>query len=179
LELWGPIPWQETAVLQRRLGQFPAQINREKISINREFLGGNKELPSKFTGRAFGYGALMRPSPISFARRKAADRCGQKAANDFDAFIVHHPAECVEVDSDQYKRAVAVCTVAGIDLADWMVRSGHALDWLKYSQGDYAAAQNEAKRAERGIWSGSFVESWRYRACRRTGGSPVSCSDQL
>jgi endonuclease YncB( thermonuclease family) len=37
--------------------------------------------------------------------------------------------KCIEVDRDQYKRAVAVCTVAGIDLADWMVRSGLGLDW--------------------------------------------------
>ena len=52
--------------------------------------------------------------------------------------------KCVEVDRDQYKRAVAVCTVAGIDLADWMVRSGLGLDWPTYSQGNYAVAQNEA-----------------------------------
>jgi hypothetical protein len=77
--------------------------------------------------------------------------------------------ECVEVDRAQYKRAVAVFTVAGIDIADWMVRNGHALDWPKYSKGDYAAAQDEAKRAESGMWSGSFVEPWRYRACRRAG----------
>jgi endonuclease YncB( thermonuclease family) len=106
-------------------------------------------------------------------------RCAQKAANDLDSFIVRRPVECVEVDRDQYKRAVAVCAVAGIDLADWMVRNGHALDWPQYSKGDYAAAQDEAKRAERGMWSGGFVEPWRYRTCRRTGGSPVSCSDQL
>lgn len=106
-------------------------------------------------------------------------RCGQKAANGLDAFIGRRPVECVEVDRDQYKRAVAVYTVAGIDLADWLVRNGHALDWPNYSKGDYAAAQDGAKRAERGIWSGGFIEPWRYRACRRTGGSPVSCSDQL
>jgi endonuclease YncB( thermonuclease family) len=105
-------------------------------------------------------------------------RCGQIAANDLDAFIARRPVKCIEVDRDQDKRAVAVCTVAGIDLADWMVRSGLGLDWPTYSQGNYAVAQNEAKRAERGIWSGSFVEPWRYRSCRRTGGSPGSCSDQ-
>jgi hypothetical protein len=38
------------------------------------------------------------------------------------------------------------------------------------------ALRPRAKRGERGMWSGSFVEPWRYRACRRTGGSPVSCS---
>jgi endonuclease YncB( thermonuclease family) len=105
-------------------------------------------------------------------------RCGQKA-NDLDAFIARRPVGCVEVDRDQYKRAVAVCTVAGIELADWMVWNGHALDWPKYSQGDYAAAQDEARRAEPGMCIGRFVESWRYRACRRTAGSSVSCSDPV
>ena len=85
--------------------------------------------------------------------------------------------KCIEVDRDQYKRAVAVCTVAGIDLADWMVRSVLGLDSPTYSQGNYALAQNEAKRAERGLWSGSLVEPWRYRACRRPGGLPERCSD--
>jgi endonuclease YncB( thermonuclease family) len=105
-------------------------------------------------------------------------RCGQKAANDLDALIARRPIECVEVDRDQYKRAVAVCTVAGVDLAEWLVKNGLALDWPKYWKGGYAAAQGEAKRTDRGIWSGSFVEPWRYRACRRTGGPPVGCSDR-
>lgn len=71
-------------------------------------------------------------------------RCGQKAANDLAAFIDGRPVECIEVDRDRYGRAVAVCTTAGVDLADWLVRGGLALDWPRYSHGDYAAAQNEA-----------------------------------
>jgi endonuclease YncB( thermonuclease family) len=101
-------------------------------------------------------------------------RCGQKAANGLDAFIARRPVECVEVDRDQYKRAVAVCTVAGVDLAEWLVKNGLALDWPQYFKGAYAPAQSEAKRADLGIWNGSFQEPWRYRACRRLGGSPVS-----
>jgi endonuclease YncB( thermonuclease family) len=34
----------------------------------------------------------------------------------------------------EYADDVAVCTVAGIDLADWMVRSGLGLDWPTYSE---------------------------------------------
>jgi hypothetical protein len=44
---------------------------------------------------------------------------------------------------DRYKHVVAFCSVGGVDLADWMVRQGLALDWPKYSKGDYAAAQRE------------------------------------
>jgi endonuclease YncB( thermonuclease family) len=104
-------------------------------------------------------------------------RCGQKATNALFDFIARRPVECVDVDTRIWKRVVAVCTVAGTDLADWMVRNGHALDWPKYSKGGYVAAQDEAMRAERGIWSGSFVEPWRYRKCIRSGGKLSDCSD--
>jgi endonuclease YncB( thermonuclease family) len=106
-------------------------------------------------------------------------RCGQKAANDLDAFIGPRPVSCIEVDRDRYKRAVAVCTVAGTDIAEWLVKNGLALDWPQYSKGSYAAAQSEAKRDNLGMWSGSFNAPWRYRICRRTAGSPVGCSDQV
>jgi endonuclease YncB( thermonuclease family) len=58
-----------------------------------------------------------------------------EAANDLEAFSGHRPIACVELDRDQYGRSVAVCAVAGIDLAEWLVKNGLALDWPKYSQG--------------------------------------------
>ena len=104
-------------------------------------------------------------------------RCGAKAANDLYDFIAGRPVSCVDIDERTYRRVVAVCTTNGVDLADWMVRQGLALDWPKYSKGDYAAAQAEARKAERGVWSGSFVQPWDYRACRREGGRQGNCSD--
>lgn len=104
-------------------------------------------------------------------------RCGQKAANDLAAFIDGRPVQCIEVDRDRYGRAVAVCTVGGVDLADWLVRSGLALDWPRYSRGGYVAAQAEAQRASKGMWAGSFAKPWDYRACRRRGGRANACSD--
>src|SRR3982074_308392 len=84
----------------------------------------------KFTGRAFAYGALMRPN-----QGGEHYRCGQKAANDLAAFVARRPVSCIEVDRDQYKRAVAVCTVAGTDLAEWLVKNGLARAWLHISKG--------------------------------------------
>ncbi len=78
---------------------------------------------------------------------------------------------------DQYGRTVATCSVGGIDLADWLVRNGYALDWPRYSGGKYGDAQREAERAGRGIWAGSYVARWLYRACIRAGGRPGGCSD--
>jgi len=105
-------------------------------------------------------------------------RCGAKAANDLDAFIAERPIACTPLSEDQYGRTVARCSVAGIDLGEWLVRNGLAVDWPQYSKGRYAAAQDDADKAGRGMWAGSsYVEPWLYRACVRARGSPASCSD--
>ncbi|MDA9437790.1 nuclease [Bradyrhizobium sp. CCBAU 51745] len=104
-------------------------------------------------------------------------RCGAKAANELAAFIAGSPVSCTPMTLDRYGRTVAACAAGGTDLAYWLARQGLALDWPRYSQGRYAEAQNEARRDERGIWSGSFVEPWRFRECIRLGGRPGACSD--
>jgi endonuclease YncB( thermonuclease family) len=122
---------------------------------------------------------IAAPSSDQLCRNRSGEhyRCGRQAKHELSAFLGHRPVDCVEVDRDRSSRAVAVCAVAGIDLAEWQVKNGLTLDWPQYSGGAYAAAQEEASGAHLGIWSGSFMEPWRYRACRQTGGSPVSCSD--
>src|SRR6266702_754464 len=40
----------------------------------------------------------------------------------------------LQVSLDRYGRTVAVCTVAGDDLGEWLVRNGLALDWPQYSK---------------------------------------------
>jgi endonuclease YncB( thermonuclease family) len=104
-------------------------------------------------------------------------RCGSQAANDLDAFIVPRPISCMPMNLDQYGRAVATCSAGGWDLGEWLVSNGLALDWPRFSEGRYEAAQHDAERVGRGIWKGSYVEPWRYRACIRANGSPANCSD--
>jgi endonuclease YncB( thermonuclease family) len=104
-------------------------------------------------------------------------RCGAKPANDLDGFIARRTVNCVPVSLDQYGRTVSSCTVGEVDLGKWLVRSGLALDWPRYSRRRYEAVQRDAERAGRGIWSGSYVEPWLYRACIRANGSPSNCSD--
>jgi endonuclease YncB( thermonuclease family) len=103
--------------------------------------------------RIFGIDA---PESDQLCRNEESElyRCGQKASNALFDFIARRPIECVEVDRDRYQRAVAVCTVGGTDIADWLVRNGLALDWPRYSKGDYSDAQAEAKREQRGMWGG-------------------------
>jgi len=69
-------------------------------------------------------------------------------------------------------RTVAVCSIDGVDLAEWLVRNGLALDWPTYSKGKYDKTQRDAEHAGRRIWGGSYVEPWLFRACIRGGGTP-------
>jgi hypothetical protein len=39
----------------------------------------------------------------------------------------------------------ATCSVASIDLGEWLVRNGFALDWPQYSKGRYDGAQRDAE----------------------------------
>jgi endonuclease YncB( thermonuclease family) len=91
-------------------------------------------------------------------------RCGQRSSLALADFLAsRQPASCVEVGRDQFRRVVAVCTAGGIDLAEWMVRRGYALDWPKYSDGFYATAQDRARAAKLGMWAGSFDQPWEWR----------------
>jgi endonuclease YncB( thermonuclease family) len=105
-------------------------------------------------------------------------RCGAEAANALDVFVARRPVECRPIDMDQYGRTVAACGVGGVDLGQWLVSRGLALDWPHYSHGKYAADQDQAEKAARGMWRGSFVEPWLYRRCVKSGQRPAWCSDE-
>jgi endonuclease YncB( thermonuclease family) len=95
-------------------------------------------------------------------------RCGPAAANALDEFIGVSPVICRERDTDRYGRVVAACTVRGEDIGEWLVRSGNAMAYRRYS-GDYVPAEQEAKNAKRGIWAGTAQPPWEWRAERRGG----------
>lgn len=91
-------------------------------------------------------------------------RCGQQAAFALDDFLkARRPVACHQTDIDRYDRVVGRCSAGGLDIAAWMVESGHALDWTRYSKGEYAGPQNSAQAARRGIWRGQFQRPWERR----------------
>ena len=78
-------------------------------------------------------------------------RCGARVANKLDAFIDRRPLSCIPISLDQYGRTVATCSVGGVDLGEWLVSNGLALDWPQYSRGRYDGVQREAEHAGRGL----------------------------
>lgn len=91
--------------------------------------------------------------------------CGRRAAFALDDFLAAaRPTTCTRTDTDRWGRMVATCLRAdGRDVNDWLVRQGWALDWQRYSGGAYAAAQDDARDAGRGVWTGAFVMPWDWR----------------
>jgi endonuclease YncB( thermonuclease family) len=63
---------------------------------------------------------------------------------------------------DRRGRAVGRCEVDGEDIQKWMVRSGWALAYDRFSH-DYDADQAAAREAKAGMWQGAFIAPWDWR----------------
>ena len=63
---------------------------------------------------------------------------------------------CEQRDIDRYGRVVAVCFKGNEDLNRWMVASGWAAAFRRYSL-DYVADEDAARRNRLNIWSGDSI----------------------
>jgi endonuclease YncB( thermonuclease family) len=96
-------------------------------------------------------------------------RCGAASAQALnDLLAASRPTRCEFVERDRYGRFVGDCYRAdGASVAELLVLGGWALDWPKYSKGDYSDEQAQAKSNKRGMWAGTFTPPWEWRAERR------------
>jgi endonuclease YncB( thermonuclease family) len=65
-------------------------------------------------------------------------------------------------NADRRGRVVARCDVDGEDIQKWMVRSGWALAYTRFSH-DYDADEKAAREAKAGMWQGAFIAPWDWR----------------
>lgn len=93
-------------------------------------------------------------------------RCGADAANKLSEKIGRQTVICDKRDTDRYGRSVAVCTVAGQDVNEWLVSEGLAVAYRQYSS-DYTGQEDEAKNTSRGIWASEFDMPWDWRKARK------------
>ena len=90
-------------------------------------------------------------------------RCGQQASFALADRISRATVTCQPRDLDRYGRVVAVCFKGSEDLNRWMVASGWAVAYKRYSL-DYVADEAGAHRRQINIWSGGFEMPWDWRA---------------
>jgi endonuclease YncB( thermonuclease family) len=90
-------------------------------------------------------------------------RCGQQAALALADRIGSATVACEGEELDRYGRLLAVCRARGEDLGGWLVYEGLALAYRRYSE-VYVGQENAARAARRGVWAGTFVPPWDWRA---------------
>lgn len=80
--------------------------------------------------------------------------------------LAHHTANqswtCHVLRTDHHGLSVAHCEVNGEDIQKWLVRSGWALAYVKFSR-DYVADEKAAREAKAGMWQGAFIAPWDWR----------------
>ena len=70
--------------------------------------------------------------------------------------------ECVEEGKDVYKRTLAECFVNGESLSKFLVRSGYAFVYRKYST-KFIKDEEFAKANKLGMWAMTFQYPWDFR----------------
>ena len=88
--------------------------------------------------------------------------CGVKAKQILINKIGNNTVECISEGRDQYKRILAECFVNNESLSRYLVRSGYAFAYRKYSK-KFIKDEDYAKANQIGIWSMKFEYPWEYR----------------
>ena len=90
------------------------------------------------------------------------DLCGVTAKLILINKIGNNTVECISEGRDQYKRTLAECFVNNESLSSYLVRSGYAFAYRKYSK-KFIRDENYAKANQIGMWSMKFEYPWDYR----------------
>ena len=70
--------------------------------------------------------------------------------------------ECIKEGKDTYKRTLAECFVNSESLSSFLVRSGYAFAYIKYSK-KFIKDEKFAKTNKLGMWSMKFKYPWDFR----------------
>jgi endonuclease YncB( thermonuclease family) len=90
------------------------------------------------------------------------DPCGVTAKEILIDKISDNEVECISEGRDQYKRTLAECFVNDESLSSYLVRSGYAFAYRKYSK-KFILDEDYAKANKIGMWSMKFDYPWDYR----------------
>lgn len=101
-------------------------------------------------------------------------RCGQKSALALADWIAQQTVTCESDQLDKYNRRLARCTVAGQDLGVWMAANGWAVAYRDCKCEVIRDAAARAKASRLGIWAGTFMLPWEWRAQPNSSQGPAT-----
>ena len=88
--------------------------------------------------------------------------CGVTAKKILIDKISNNEVICISEGKDQYKRTLAECFVNDESLSSYLVRSGYAFAYRRYSK-KFIADEEYAKFNKIGMWSMKFDYPWDWR----------------
>jgi len=88
--------------------------------------------------------------------------CGMTAKKLLAEKIGNVIPECISEGKDAYKRTLAECFVNGESLSKFLVRSGYAFAYRKYST-KFIKDEEFAKANKLGMWAMTFQYPWDFR----------------
>ena len=88
--------------------------------------------------------------------------CGKSAKMLLIKKIGNQIPECISEGKDVYKRTLAECFVNGESLSKFLVRSGYAFAYRKYST-KFVKDEEFAKANKLGMWAMTFQYPWDFR----------------
>ena len=88
--------------------------------------------------------------------------CGLTAKQILIDKIAKNKVKCIEEGQDQYKRILAECFVNNESLSSYLVRSGYAFAYRKYSK-KFIIDEDYARVNKLGMWSMEFEYPWDFR----------------
>ena len=94
------------------------------------------------------------------------DLCGATAKQILIDKIGNDNVECISDGKDQYKRTLAECFVNNESLSSYLVRSGYAFAYRRYSK-KFVADEDYARINKIGMWSMEFDYPWDYRKSKK------------
>ena len=88
--------------------------------------------------------------------------CGLTAKQILIDKIVDNKVKCIKEGKDRYKRILAECFVNNESLSRYLVRSGYAFAYRKYSK-KFIIDEDYARVNKLGMWSMEFEYPWDFR----------------
>ena len=88
--------------------------------------------------------------------------CGKSAKMLLVSKIGNQTPECISEKKDVYKRTLAECFINGESLSAFLVRSGYAFAYRKYSD-KFVNDEEFAKKNKLGMWTMKFQYPWDFR----------------
>src|SRR5205807_6649400 len=109
-------------------------------------------------------GGIDAPNVDQLCLNNSGERwtCGVAARDELIKHADNKVWTCHTRQTDRRGRQVARCEVDGEDIQKWMVKSGWALSYARFSH-DYDADEKAAREAKAGMWQGAFIAPWDWR----------------